>query len=104
MQLQPQHPFVSAKLTSAVDSWEVQALLAHFRACGGRVRSTSNYSQLTKARRQGSNTTVDGTLSSAIDRQISWPDALDPANHQRLSVLLCSYSHESPGFRIINPW
>jgi len=48
--------------------------------------------------------TADAPLSSAVDRPISWPDALDPANHQRLSVLLCSYSHESPGFRIINPW
>ena len=65
---------------------------------------TSNSSQSTKARRQGSNITGDATLSSAVDRQISWPDALDLANHQRLSVLLCSYSHESPGFRIINPW
>ena len=68
------------------------------------MRLTSSSSQPTKARRQGNNTTVDATLSSAVDRQISWPDALDPANHQRLSVLLCSYSHESPGFRIINPW
>jgi hypothetical protein len=67
------------------------------------VRSTSNYSQSTKTRRQGSNTTVDATLSSAFDKQISWPDALDPENHQRLSLLLCSYSHESPDFRI-NPW
>jgi hypothetical protein len=68
------------------------------------LRSTSNSSQSTKSRKQGSNTTLDATLSSAVDKHISWPDALDPANHQRLSVLLCSYSDESPGFRIINPW
>jgi 1-phosphatidylinositol-3-phosphate 5-kinase len=108
-QLQPQHPFVSAKLTSSVDSCEVQTLLAHFRACGGRVTSTSSSLEplnSSKARMRVNSTTADATNSSAAGKQNPWPDALDPANHQRLAVLFCSYSHESnnaPAF-CVNPW
>lgn len=109
LQLRPQHPFVSAKLTSAADSNEVQTLLAHFRACGGRVTSTPASPELlhsTKALTRGSSTTGDATNSSSVSKQHSWPDALDPTNHQRLAVLFCSYSHESqnaPAF-CVNPW
>ncbi|XP_023718004.1 1-phosphatidylinositol 3-phosphate 5-kinase isoform X3 [Cryptotermes secundus] len=109
MKLLAQHPFVSAKLTSAVDSCEVQSLLAHFRACGGRVTSASTSPEplhSTKAPARVNSTTADATHSSAAGKQSSWPDALDPANHQRLAVLFCSYSHEShnaPAF-CVNPW
>jgi 1-phosphatidylinositol-3-phosphate 5-kinase len=107
-QFQAQHPFVTAKLTSSVDSCEVQTLLAHFRACGGRVSSTASPEPLnsTKAPTQVNSTTADATHSSAAGKQSSWPDALDLANHQRLAVLFCSYSHEShnaPAF-CVNPW
>jgi 1-phosphatidylinositol-3-phosphate 5-kinase len=109
LQLQPQHPFVSAKLTSAVDSREVQTLLAHFRACGGQVTSAPTPSELlrsTKALAHGNNSTGDAANASAVTKQSSWPDALDPANHQRLAVLFCSCSHDSqnaPAF-CVNPW
>ncbi|KDR20319.1 1-phosphatidylinositol 3-phosphate 5-kinase isoform X2 [Zootermopsis nevadensis] len=109
IKLRPQHPFVSAKLTSTVESCEVQTLLAHFRACGGRVTSTPTSPELlhsTKAPTQGCSTTGDAVNTSAVSKQSSWPDALDPANHQRLAVLFCSYSHESqnaPAF-CVSPW
>ncbi|XP_069701423.1 1-phosphatidylinositol 3-phosphate 5-kinase isoform X2 [Periplaneta americana] len=107
--LRPQHPFVTAKLTNSIDSREIQTLLAHFRACGGRITSTPGspeQSLVNKAPTWGSSTTGDATNLSAVTKQNSWPDALDPANHQRLAVLFCSYSHESqnaPAF-CVNPW
>jgi 1-phosphatidylinositol-3-phosphate 5-kinase len=100
-QFQPQHPFVTAKLTSSVDSCEVQTLLAHFRACGGRVSSTASSPEPLNSTEAP--TRVNSTTAG---KQSSWPDALDPANHQRLAVLFCSYSHEShnaPAF-CVNPW
>ncbi|KAJ9599192.1 hypothetical protein L9F63_010323, partial [Diploptera punctata] len=103
VKLRPQHPFISAKLTEPVDSREIQTMVAHFRACGGRVDSRYENLRVGKIQTRGSITATDP--SSAV-KYNSWPDALDPNNHQRLTVLFCSYSHESqnaPAF-CVNPW
>lgn len=89
----PKHPFTSAKLTSSVNSKEVQALLANFRACGGRLQKTQTQPSLTAL----------PTQQAAL--QIP-ADALHPTNHQHLAVMFCSYAHESnnaPAF-CVNPW
>ncbi|XP_015188060.1 PREDICTED: 1-phosphatidylinositol 3-phosphate 5-kinase isoform X1 [Polistes dominula] len=95
--LKPRHPFIEAKLTTDVESKEVQALLAHFRACGNRLNPTNNV----LVEKQQQNVQVETTESKP-----SWPDCLDPVNHQRLSVLFCSLSHignDTPSF-CVYPW
>ncbi|XP_029039726.2 LOW QUALITY PROTEIN: 1-phosphatidylinositol 3-phosphate 5-kinase [Osmia bicornis bicornis] len=97
LKLKPQHPFVQARLTTDVDSQEVQALLANFRACGSRLYPTNN---VLSDKQQI-------IMQSEINDQTPvWPDCLDPASHQRLSVLFCSFSHtgnDTPAF-CVNPW
>ncbi|XP_017877426.1 1-phosphatidylinositol 3-phosphate 5-kinase isoform X2 [Ceratina calcarata] len=97
LELKPQHPFVQAKLTTDVDNQEVQALLANFRACGSRLYPTNNVlSDKQQVLMQ----------SEMNDQPLVWPDCLDPASHQRLSVLFCSFSHtgnDTPAF-CVNPW
>ena len=85
--MKPQHPFVSTKLTTAVDNRDVQSMVAHFRACGGRVDPGLGKVQV--------RSTMPVMESAPAVRHGFWADALDYSNHQRLAVLFCSYSHES---------
>lgn len=97
LKLKPQHPFVQARLTTDVDSRKVQALLANFRACGSRLYPTNNVLSDKQILVQ----------SEVTEQPPMWPDCLDPASHQRLSVLFCSFSHtgnsDTPAF-CVNPW
>lgn len=97
LKLKPQHPFVQARLTTDVDSRKVQALLANFRACGSRLYPTNNVLSDKQIPIQ----------SEVTEQPPMWPDCLDPASHQRLSVLFCSFSHtgnnDTPAF-CVNPW
>lgn len=88
IKFEPEHPFVKAKLTLGADSREVQTLVSQFRACGGRL------DQIDNARVPKKQLSVP-VQSEAVDQQIVWPDCLDPASHQRLSVLFCSFLHNS---------
>lgn len=88
IKFEPEHPFVKAKLTAGADSREVQTMLSHFRACGSRlhpVNSVPVQKKQTSAQMQ----------NESLDQQIVWPDCLDPASHQRLSVLFCSFLHNN---------
>lgn len=88
--LRPEHPFVRAKLTSSVETRPVQALLANFRACGSRLLVDS----------------VVVRHRAEPEAQPEIPDCLEPENHQRLSVLFCSFSgnrSNAPTF-CVNPW
>lgn len=92
------HPFISAKLTNSAGSSEVQKLLASFRACGGRLPMPSDPCSLPAI------ATITAPPSAPSPHRPL--DALDPAKHQRLAVLFCSYSHSSqnaPAF-CVNPW
>ncbi|KAL6263914.1 hypothetical protein P5V15_003996 [Pogonomyrmex californicus] len=99
IKLRPQHPFVQARLTTDIDSREVQSLLANFRACGNRLYPTHNV-LLDKMQQS------PASFESNESQVPSWPDCLDPSSHQRLSVLFCSFSHtgnDTPAF-CVNPW
>ncbi|XP_047111766.1 1-phosphatidylinositol 3-phosphate 5-kinase [Schistocerca piceifrons] len=99
--VKPQHPFVKAKLTSPAGSREVQALLAHFRACGGRLPLT--YDRPVCLPQPLLNSPTSQQQQQQEQEVI---DALHPANHQHISVLFCSYAYESnnaPAF-CVNPW
>lgn len=76
VKLKEVHELVKAKLTQSLESYEVQKLLAHYRATGGRLPLMPYETPQVK------------TVQSYSGPK----DVLDPENHQRLSVLLSSYS------------
>lgn len=105
------HPFLDTKLTVSVDDPKIQAILADFRARGGRLRRVTNKEVCEKTEHipssESENSKIEQRLSVADDyywdRKV---DALDPFNHQRLAVLFCSYSYTSnnaPNF-CVHPW
>lgn len=57
-------------------------MLAHFRACGSRSEN----------RRQIPNGVAKQSCVEMLENCVAHLDALEPINHQRLSVLFCSYS------------
>ncbi|XP_044009254.1 1-phosphatidylinositol 3-phosphate 5-kinase isoform X2 [Aphidius gifuensis] len=92
--LKPRHPFTMAKLTSNVESKEVQALLANFRACGGRLAPTDNV-------------LLEENEINQPNEIIKILDCLDSMYHQRLSVLFCSFAYNinnAPASFCVNPW
>ncbi|XP_056640270.1 1-phosphatidylinositol 3-phosphate 5-kinase [Diorhabda sublineata] len=92
--IKPLHPFLLMKLTESGEDVNVQNLLAHFRACGGRYEKKDNICIEIQTR----------TRPKSSENNLK--DVLDPANHQKLAVLFCSYSTESnnaPAF-CVNPW
>ena len=97
LKLKSRHPFVETKLTSSADSREVQALIANFRACGSRLNTSNNEPFAMKRI----------SVQHEVNEQTRLrPDCLDPASHQHLSVLFCSFllnSNNAPVF-CVNPW
>ena len=93
MQLLEEHEFVKSKLTEPADSVVVRALVANYRACGGRLPLPLSNRQTKLA-------------PLHIDHPTKSMDVLDPNNHQKLSVLFCSYSpfsSNAPTF-CVDPW
>ncbi|XP_024081526.1 1-phosphatidylinositol 3-phosphate 5-kinase isoform X2 [Cimex lectularius] len=98
VKLKDVHEFVKAKLIESVDSNEIKALLASYRATGGRfpikmtkpTKMEAYYDQLVINNINASKNIKDGTPK----------DVLDPDNHQRLLMLFCSYTQNrsSPTF------
>lgn len=75
-------------------------MLAHFRACGGRLEKKATLAIINK----DTNENLRKKLRS--DFELDHVDVLDPNNHQRLAVLFCSYSDKSnnaPAF-CVYPW
>ncbi|XP_052896757.1 putative 1-phosphatidylinositol 3-phosphate 5-kinase [Anopheles moucheti] len=86
-QLLPVHPFVTHKITTSVESKEMQTILASFRACGGRYPKISMMKK-TSSRKRRLTTMAQRSLEEYVYR-----DALDIENHQRLPVLFCSFNY-----------
>ncbi|XP_025836877.1 1-phosphatidylinositol 3-phosphate 5-kinase isoform X2 [Agrilus planipennis] len=98
--LKPIHPFLTTKITTTVDDDKIQGLLAHFRACGGRIQP--------KSVTEGNEDENDQKNIKQMLRCSTQPflDALDIVNHQKLAVLFCCFSSQSnnaPAF-CVNPW
>lgn len=97
-QLLAQHPFVSVSITKKIsDDIDIQGLLANFRACGGRLmhRKMPTYEDSSELRQ-----------NNEINQHQRIIDILDLRNHQKLTVLFCSFSHSSnnaPAF-CVDPW
>lgn len=96
LKLKSPHPFIETKLTSSADSREVQALLANFRACGSRLNANNESMEKKQV----------NIPHETIDQIPSRPDCLDPMSHQHLSVLFCSFMHNSNDTPVfcVNPW
>ncbi|XP_061508754.1 putative 1-phosphatidylinositol 3-phosphate 5-kinase [Anopheles gambiae] len=86
-QLLPVHPFVTHKITTSVESKEMQTILASFRANGGRYPKVSMMKK-TSTRKRRLTTIAQRSLEEFVYR-----DALDIENHQRLPVLFCSFNY-----------
>ncbi|KAL0271738.1 UNVERIFIED_CONTAM: hypothetical protein PYX00_008735 [Menopon gallinae] len=99
IKLLPKHPFVTAKITDTVNSTEIQTLLALYRANGGRIPL-----QLTETEKRKVHENIK--FEPKIQEPRQKLDVLDPANHQRLPVLFCSYSYTSQNFPAfcVDPW
>lgn len=99
--LNPVHPFVTAQIGNNINSCEIQTMLAHYRAYGGRfLRKSMIKSNVSET---DSDSKTKSKNKASYDNQM---DVLDPNNHQRLAVLFCSFSHQSnnaPAF-CVNPW
>lgn len=75
---------------------ELQGLLAHFRACGGRYVKRPFSIEIKND---------DNNYINEMD-SLELLDVLEPNNHQRLAVLFYSFSHSSnnaPAF-CVYPW
>lgn len=103
----PYHPFTFQKLASSVcESAAAEALLADFRARGGRIQNLCQHN-FGKQDRSMEDTSPGRVISSV--EQPGWNsrvDALSPYNHQKLAVLFCSYSPTSSNapYFCVNPW
>uniref|UniRef100_A0A182NQ61 1-phosphatidylinositol-3-phosphate 5-kinase n=1 Tax=Anopheles dirus TaxID=7168 RepID=A0A182NQ61_9DIPT len=86
-QLLPIHPFVTHKITTSVESKEMQTILASFRAAGGRYQKVSIMKRRSSRKRRLT-TIAQRSLEECVYR-----DALDIENHQRLPVLFCSFNY-----------
>jgi len=80
-----------------MDNAEVQAMLAHFRAVGRRLRHPN----------EPAPDHCQPTTPKLVEpNEVAPQDALSPYNHQKLAFLLCSFSPESnnaPEF-CVEPW
>lgn len=80
-----QHEFTSFKITSSIDSKEVQTMLANYRASGGRYPKQATMKKVAHRRRR-----ITTVPQKSIEEYI-YKDALDLESHQRLPVLFCSF-------------
>ncbi|XP_028029065.1 putative 1-phosphatidylinositol 3-phosphate 5-kinase isoform X2 [Bombyx mandarina] len=100
------HPFIREAIRSTVDDPAVRRSLAHYRATGGRLASNGHHSSCPLHR---PSVVKEPPREPEPDGKQAEDDAHDPfapENHQRLSLLLYSYSNKSanvPDF-CVNPW
>lgn len=87
----PTHPFLTHKITTSIRNRDMQAMLASFRASGGRLPAKP---MMKKMPHSNENAEVAAATCVAGPGQRT-PDALDIDNHQRLFVLFCSF-HANP--------
>ncbi|XP_032520760.2 putative 1-phosphatidylinositol 3-phosphate 5-kinase isoform X1 [Danaus plexippus] len=96
------HPFVTQPITTSMDDPALRASLAHFRATGGVLAAGKHSPECP----QYSPSIVRPVERDEAPRVDPDPDPLSPEKHQRLSVLLYSYSSKSPNVPdfCVNPW
>ncbi|KAL0871650.1 hypothetical protein ABMA27_004176 [Loxostege sticticalis] len=102
------HPFIQNPITASADEPAVRASLAHYRATGCRLVSDKHKVECPLYKPSVVKKTVKEPEQESNEKQSENEplDPLAPENHQRLSMLLYSYSNKSanvPDF-CVNPW
>ncbi|XP_023318163.1 1-phosphatidylinositol 3-phosphate 5-kinase isoform X2 [Trichogramma pretiosum] len=110
----PAHSFVTSRLTKPSGSQEIRDQLAHFRACGGRLPKVVGQEAEERAEKLRAPLVLEQqqqpeqAAAAASLQAAAWPDCLDSASHQRLSVLFCSFlrntSTNNTAAFCVNPW
>ncbi|XP_045450604.1 putative 1-phosphatidylinositol 3-phosphate 5-kinase [Melitaea cinxia] len=98
------HPFIDRPITLPADDPTMRASLAHFRATGCRLMADKHKPECPRY-----NPSVVKRIEPEESSKQTEPEPLDPLspeNHQRLSLLLYSYSSKSPNVPdfCVNPW
>ncbi|CAH1248992.1 PIKFYVE [Branchiostoma lanceolatum] len=117
----PPHSFLSGPLKDPITNQQTAALLAEFRALGGRLQESKKQEKKRNALKNGkkketrsfeqsldvvslaSNTS---TGSAVVWEQKRLVDCMDPRNHQHISVLFSSFSSASANAPnpCVSPW
>ncbi|CAH0730029.1 unnamed protein product, partial [Brenthis ino] len=97
------HPFIERPITAGVEEPALRAALAHFRAAGCSVAGKH------KPECPSYNPSIVKEVESEETNKPPEAEPLDPLspeNHQRLSLLIYSYSSKSPNVPdfCVNPW
>ncbi|XP_046543785.1 LOW QUALITY PROTEIN: 1-phosphatidylinositol 3-phosphate 5-kinase-like [Haliotis rubra] len=105
------HPFILQQLTAPLHENSTQALLADFRARGGRINVLPPLDPRVDLQRDVMRKAVFDEQSENEKNKpgVLWEkkiDCLDPANHQKMAVLFSSYSHKSANHPnpCVYPW
>ncbi|CAH2090781.1 unnamed protein product [Euphydryas editha] len=98
------HPFIDRPITLPADDPAMRTSLAHFRATGCRLMADKHKPEC--PRYKPSVVKQVQTEESSKPTEPEPLDPLSPENHQRLSLLLYSYSNKSPNVPdfCVNPW
>ncbi|ESP03189.1 hypothetical protein LOTGIDRAFT_137804, partial [Lottia gigantea] len=102
LQMADPHPFITCKMTAPLTEQSTQAMLADFRARGGRVKVTKNsdlWAHHTTTKKDSDQAKNSTSTTDKID-------CLDPVNHQKISVLFSNFSPKSFNFpnHCVLPW
>ncbi|KAJ0178091.1 hypothetical protein K1T71_005914 [Dendrolimus kikuchii] len=101
------HEFIRNPITASVDDPALKAALAHYRATGCRLLNDKHRHSCPLYKPSVIKKIIKEPETDTCEKQADEPlDPLAPENHQRLSLLLYSYSNKSanvPDF-CVNPW
>ncbi|CAK1544870.1 unnamed protein product [Leptosia nina] len=104
--LKDPHPFVKLPITSPADDMSTRRLLANFRATGSRLVCDKHKPQCPRYNPFILKPTQSESEVNKKKDVVESLNPLDPENHQKLSLLLYSYSNKSPNVPdfCVNPW
>ncbi|XP_038206215.1 putative 1-phosphatidylinositol 3-phosphate 5-kinase [Zerene cesonia] len=100
------HPFIKQAITAPADDLAMRRSLAHFRATGCRYVADKHKMECPKYNPSVIKQVQSEKETNKQTESVEPPDPLDPENHQKLSLLLYSYSNKSPNVPdfCVNPW
>ncbi|CAG4962963.1 unnamed protein product, partial [Colias eurytheme] len=100
------HPFIKQAITAPADDLAMRRSLAHFRATGCRYVTDNHKMECPKYNPSVIKQVESEKETNKQTESVEPPDPLDPVNHQKLSLLLYSYSNKSPNVPdfCVNPW
>ncbi|XP_026327976.1 putative 1-phosphatidylinositol 3-phosphate 5-kinase [Hyposmocoma kahamanoa] len=103
------HPFIANPITTSADDIAFKAALSHYRATGCRLVNNNHAQGCPLYKPSVVKKVLKQPELESSDKQADQKEPLDPLapeSHQRLSLLLYSYSNKSPNVPdfCVNPW